>query len=360
MEIDKKYMRRCFELARKGSGNTLSNPMVGAVIVCNDRIIGEGYHRKYGEGHAEVNAIASVKDESLLKDATIYVSLEPCSHYGKTPPCSDLIIKKQIPRVVVGCLDPYPEVSGRGVKRMRDAGIEVITGVLEDEALALNPVFMTCQTKKRPFVFLKWAQSSDSFMDHLRSDSTNLPVILSSSETRRCVHALRSKISAIMVGTQTALLDNPSLSVRYWDGASPVRIVIDQLLQIPETYNLLDGSVSTLVFTEKEAVNKKNLEYIRIDFCADILPQILNVLSDRNLSSLMVEGGACLLNSFIQSNLWDMAQVETAPVQLGNGVKAPVITGSLVSVKNCDKHLLSFYQREVPESLKNCNVTKIL
>ena len=327
--------------------------MVGAVLVCDGRIIGEGYHRKYGEGHAEVNAIASVKDASLFEKSTLYVSLEPCSHYGKTPPCSDLIISKHIPRVVVGCLDPFPEVSGRGIARMEAAGIAVKTGVLEKEARALNPPFMTSHTLGRPFVLLKWAQSADGFMDRLRSDATVSPVALSSDETRRRVHQLRTRFAAILVGTRTALLDNPTLNVRYWDGSSPVRVVIDRTLKIPADYHLLDGRQPTLVFTEKAMESRPNVEFIQLDFQQDVISQLLAALKERRLNSLLVEGGAHLLNQFIATGLWDAAQVETAPVELQGGVKAPILSGRLTKVLQQGKHLLSFYRHDAPASLIN-------
>ncbi|WP_102406959.1 bifunctional diaminohydroxyphosphoribosylaminopyrimidine deaminase/5-amino-6-(5-phosphoribosylamino)uracil reductase RibD [Parabacteroides bouchesdurhonensis] len=323
IEVEDKYMARCIALARGGLGYTSPNPMVGAVVVYNGKIIGEGFHRKCGGPHAEVNAIASVKNESMLKDSTLYVSLEPCSHYGKTPPCAELIIKKQIPRVVVGCLDPFPEVSGRGVRMLRDAGVEVVTGVLEKEAYELNLPFMMQQTRKRPYILLKWAQSSDGYMDIIRKDSSVPPVVLSSQETLRMVHKLRSEMDAIMVGTNTALLDNPSLTVRYWAGKSPVRIVLDRNLLIPSHYHLLDGSVLTYVLTEREMENRKNIEYIRMDFSQDILPQIMDFLCKHKINSLMVEGGSYLLRQFINHDLWDKIRVETAPFCLNEGVAAP-------------------------------------
>ena len=357
MIIEEKYMSRCIELARKGMGNVAPNPMVGTVIVHNGKIIGEGYHRQCGEAHAEVNAIASVKDESLLKDATIYVSLEPCSHYGKTPPCSELIIRKGIPRVVVGCLDPFPEVSGRGIRMLRDAGVKVVTGVLEKEAQALNPAFMTFQLLKRPYIYLKWAQSADGFLDVLRNDVSVPAVTLSSAETMRRVHHLRSNVSAIMVGTRTALLDNPSLTTRHWAGNSPVRVVVDKKLQIPSHYHLLDGKVKTLVFTDCEAVSRECLEYIRIDYSKNILLQILQELYVRKLNSLMVEGGTALLESFLKEDLWDEMWVETTPVKLFSGVKAPgvpckypAISSGVIPVGNMGRngaeHYLSVYKRE--------------
>lgn len=323
VEVDNKYMARCLSLARAGAGNVAPNPMVGAVVVHRGKVIGEGYHRKYGEAHAEVIAIASVKDESLLKESTIYVSLEPCSHYGKTPPCAELIIKKQIPRVVVACLDPFPEVSGRGVRMLREAGVEVVTGVMEKEAWELNREFMTFQQLKRPFVYLKWAQSADGFIDSLRADANVPPVVFSSAETRRRVHRLRANVAAIMVGTQTALLDNPSLTVRHWAGRSPVRVVLDRTLRIPAHYHLLDGTVKTLVFTAADAVSRDNVEYIKIDFSAPVLPRVMDELYARKLNSLMVEGGAMLLDSFIREGLCDEMLVETSPVRLGSGIKAP-------------------------------------
>ncbi|MEG2067157.1 MAG: bifunctional diaminohydroxyphosphoribosylaminopyrimidine deaminase/5-amino-6-(5-phosphoribosylamino)uracil reductase RibD, partial [Tannerellaceae bacterium] len=276
--VEDKYMARCIALARGGAGNVSPNPMVGAVIVHAGRIIGEGFHRKCGEAHAEVNAITSVRDESLLKESTIYVSLEPCSHYGKTPPCAELIIRKGIPRVVVACLDPFPAVSGRGVKMLQDAGVEVVVGVLEEEARQLNVAFITAQTLGRPYIVLKWAQSADGFIDRLRTDASVAPVVLSTPETRRCVHRLRAEMAAIMVGTRTALLDNPSLTVRHWVGKSPMRVVLDRALRIPSHYHLLDGAVPTLVFTALEAPARPNVIYIQIDFTADVLSQVLREL----------------------------------------------------------------------------------
>ena len=328
VEVEEKYMARCIELAK-------------AVVVHKGRIIGEGFHRKCGEAHAEVNAIASVKDESLLKDSTIYVSLEPCSHYGKTPPCAELIIRKGIPRV---------EVSGRGVRMLREAGVEVVTGVMEEEARALNKAFMTLQTKGRPYIILKWAQSEDGFIDRLRMDVSEPVTVLSSPETSRLVHKLRSEVAAIMVGTRTALLDNPSLNVRHWSGNSPVRVVLDRRLVIPDSYRLLNGSSRTLIFTEKEVENRENVEYIRIDFEGPVIRQVLDHLAVRKLDSLLVEGGTQLINSFVEADVWDEARVETAPVRLYQGVHAPMlgkeavsgISGrSVMSIKNHNYEILN-------------------
>ena len=346
MVVEEKYMARCIELARGGEGNTAPNPMVGAVIVHKGKIIGEGFHRKCGEAHAEVNAVASVRDEALLRDSTIYVSLEPCSHYGKTPPCAELIIRKGIPRVVVGTLDPFPEVSGRGVRMLREAGIEVVTGVLEEEARALNPAFMTFQIRKRPYVYLKWAQSADGFMDIRREDASVPSVLLSSAETLRRVHRLRSEVEAIMVGTRTVLLDNPSLTVRHWAGRSPVRVVLDRTLKLPVGSHLLDGAVPTLVFTAVEVESRPNVEYVQIDFGQEVLSQVLQYLYGQNLNSLMVEGGAELLESFFDAGLWDEAWVETTPVVLGAGVKAPAVPGVLTSTEQRHGHFLETWKQK--------------
>ncbi|MDR2139787.1 MAG: bifunctional diaminohydroxyphosphoribosylaminopyrimidine deaminase/5-amino-6-(5-phosphoribosylamino)uracil reductase RibD [Tannerella sp.] len=321
MQEEESYMMRCLTLARAGASSVAPNPMVGAVVTYRGRIIGEGYHRRFGEPHAEVNAIASVREESWLRSATLYVNLEPCSHYGKTPPCTELIIRKRIPRVVIGCRDPYPEVAGRGISILRKAGVEVITGVLEQEAVALNVFFITAQTRQRPYIILKWAQSADGFIDRIRTGPSERPTQLSTPVTRRMVHKLRSEVAAVLVGTQTAWLDNPSLTVRHWAGASPVRVLIDRNLRIPSAYHLLDGSVRTLVFTGRSAAGRPGVEYIRLDFSQPVIPQMLLHLYNRQLYSLLVEGGARLHRSFLASGLWDELQVETVSFQLGNGIR---------------------------------------
>lgn len=324
MKEEEKYMQRCIQLARNGLCNAAPNPMVGAVIVCDGKIIGEGYHVRCGEAHAEVNAIRSVKDPSLLKRATIYVSLEPCSHYGKTPPCADLIIEKQIPRIVIGCQDPFAKVAGRGIQKLKDAGREVVVGVLEAECRQLIRRFITFHTQRRPYITLKWAESADKYIDLLREGGS--PVILSSPLTSMLVHKKRAEHSAIMVGTRTAELDNPSLTVRQWYGRSPVRIVLDRKLSLSPTLHLFDGSMPTLVFTESPHESKPNVEYIPTDYWLDVLPQIMETLYTRGLQSLMVEGGSTLLQSFIDAGLWDEAFVEEAPSSLLSGVKAPEIS----------------------------------
>lgn len=322
MTKDEKYIARCIQLAKNGLCNAAPNPMVGAVIVHNDTIIGEGYHIRCGEAHAEVNAVRSVKDESLLKESTIYVSLEPCSHHGKTPPCADLIINKGIPRVVVGCQDPFSLVAGRGIAKLREAGIEVKVGVLEEECRQLIRRFVTFNTLRRPFITLKWAESADGFIDLHRTEGH--PYIFSSPLSSMLVHKRRAEHSAILVGRRTALLDNPSLTTRNWFGKNPVRMVIDKDLTLPKHLALFDGSVRTLVFTQREDTsNRPNVEHIRLDFKIDILPQIMEVLYKEKLQSLMVEGGSILLQSFIDAGCWDEAYIEQSDAHLKDGVKAP-------------------------------------
>lgn len=342
MTTDEKYIRRCIELASNGLCNAAPNPMVGAVIVHNGKIIGEGYHAKCGEGHAEVNAIRSVKDETLLKETTIYVSLEPCSHYGKTPPCADLIISKGIPRVVVGCIDPFSQVSGRGIRKLREAGIDVTVGVLEEECKNLIRRFVTFNTQKRPYITLKWAESADGYIDINRENGS--PVVLSTPVTSMYVHKQRAEHKAILVGRRTALLDNPSLTTRNWYGKSPLRLVIDRNLTLPAELKLFDHSTPTMVFTEKQKKPENNLEYVALDFSKDILPQICTVLYDRKIQSLLVEGGTTLLQSFIDSELWDEIFVEHSEKVLYEGVKSPIIPkGTIFKTVFRDKICVSHY-----------------
>lgn len=320
---EEKYMQRCIELARNGLCNVSPNPMVGAVIVCDGQIIGEGYHIRCGEAHAEVNAIHSVRNPALLKRSTIYVSLEPCSHQGKTPPCTDLIIEKEIPRIVIGCQDPFAKVAGRGILKLRDAGREVKVGVLENECRELIRQFITFHAQHRPYITLKWAESADGFIDKIRTDGH--PAILSTPLTSMLVHKRRAESDAIMVGTRTALLDNPSLTVRNWYGRNPIRVVLDRNRSLPASLHLFDDSIHTLVFGVGEYPNGKHTEYIRLDYSADVLPQVMEALYNRGIQSLLVEGGSELLQSFINTALWDEASVERSATILESGVKAPQI-----------------------------------
>lgn len=335
MTIDEQYMARCLQLARKGKTTVSPNPMVGAVVVCDGKIIGEGYHIRCGEGHAEVNAIRSVKDTDKLAQSTLYVNLEPCSHFGKTPPCSDLIIEKGIPRVVVGCYDKNRVVNGRGIAKLQAAGVQVITGVLEKECEELNRRFFTVQEKQRPYIVLKWAQSADGFIDVQRNDGS--PFVFSSPCTRMMVHRLRAQSDAIMVGRCTAMLDNPSLTTRYWHGRNPLRIVVDRQLVLPQTLQLFDGSVPTLVVTEKgDFPSLKNVSYLTLDFKENILSPFLATLVEKGIQRLLVEGGAKLLQSFIDEELWDEAYVEQSSVSLNSGIAAPYLSNEyLNNVKSC-------------------------
>lgn len=337
MELNPIFMERCLQLARKGEGFTRPNPMVGAVVVHHNRIIGEGYHRQYGEAHAEVNAIAAVKEEALLSDATLYVSLEPCSHYGKTPPCAELIVTKKIPRVVVAIEDPNPAVSGAGIALMRKHGIEVNLGMMAEEARELNKIFFTNHLCHRPFVILKWAQSRDRFMDHPRTSlAERSPVMISNRLTHSIVHKFRTQVQGILVGTRTALLDNPQLTARKWFGHHPTRIVIDRENKIPTSSALFDGTAPTIVFTAavRDGLPKETVKQNVIDFAKETNRQILDHLYEEGIYSLLVEGGARLLSSFIEKNMWDEAYVETSQKRLFEGVKAPDIQGAEISTKN--------------------------
>ncbi|NDV46389.1 bifunctional diaminohydroxyphosphoribosylaminopyrimidine deaminase/5-amino-6-(5-phosphoribosylamino)uracil reductase RibD [Paludibacter sp. 221] len=346
MNVDELYMSRCIQLARYGAGYVAPNPMVGAVVVCDGKIIGEGYHRRYGEAHAEPNAINSVKDKALLKNSTMYVSLEPCSHYGKTPPCADLIVSCGIPKVVVGTLDPNPKVAGRGVAKLREAGIDVKVGCLESECEELNKRFFTFQKKKCPYISLKWAQTRDGYIDNDRKNAAAPPLLISNELTKMLVHKQRVENQTIMVGTNTAVLDNPSLTVRNWAGVNPVRIVLDEKGRIPSNYHLLDGAVPTIVYTGQKKQSEQNPEYELVDFDDKVLESILKNLYERNIHSVLVEGGASLLNSFIQQGLWDEATVEVAPNIAGGGVKAPSMCKIPCSHKEYQGHTLLYYKNE--------------
>ncbi len=313
---DEKYMHRCLQLAANGRQNAKPNPMVGAVIVCDGRIIGEGYHVRCGEGHAEVNAFKSVaeKDGILLSKSTLYVSLEPCSHYGRTPPCADLIVNKGVKRVVVGCVDPFAKVQGRGIKKLRDAGIEVTVGVLEKECLALNKSFITFNTHHRPYILLKWCQTANGFLDdnfHQMAISTPFTKMLS--------HRLRAESDAILIGRVTDERDHSQLNVREWSGRDPLRIVIDR------HHPFMSG----------------------LDFEKPVVPQILDELYNRNIQSLIVEGGARTHQYFLDAGLWDEIRVETAPVTVENGTKAPKLPDEVgvVSRREYDGNVIISYEK---------------
>ena len=323
MKIQEKYIKRCIELAKNGLGTTYPNPMVGSVIVYDGKIIGEGWHKKAGEPHAEVNAINSVKDKSLLQKATIYVSLEPCSHFGKTPPCCNLIIENKIPNVVIGTVDSNIKVAGNGIKKLLEAGIQVKVGVLEKECYELNKRFFTFHEKKRPYILLKWAQSQDGFIapnDKLEKK----PVWITNTYSRQLVHKWRSEEQAILVGTQTVIDDNPKLDTRDWAGNNPIRVVLDQNNRIPENSHILDNQVKTILFSKsKTAIAKENIIFESIDFQQNVAQQIVDSLYEHQIQSFIIEGGSRTLQTFINANLWDEARIFIGNIQLMNGIKAP-------------------------------------
>ncbi len=326
MQTDELYMQRCIDLARGGLGRVAPNPLVGAVVVHSNMIIGEGYHQVYGGAHAEVHAIASVKDEWKLREATIYVNLEPCCHQGKTPPCTDLILENNIPRVVVGAVDPFDEVAGKGIARLRSRGCEVQVGVLKEACRELNKRFFTFHEKKRPYIILKWAQTTDGFIDMDRMPGAiNRPTWITSEKLRMLVHKWRTQEPVIMVGTQTALKDNPKLNVRDWHGENPLRIVLDQDLALPANLALLDNRQKTIIINEKTEKTQGDTQYWKINFDDLLLDKLLGRLYQENYQSVIVEGGRQLLQSFIDKQLWDEARIFTGSHFFGKGTEAPRI-----------------------------------
>lgn len=317
-------MRRCLELAQKGIGTTRPNPSVGAVLVVDNKIIGEGFTKPYGGSHAEVIAIGSVQDKQLLKQATMYVTLEPCSHYGKTPPCSLLIIDSEIPRVVIGCTDTNSLVSGRGIKMLRDAGCEVEVGVLEEGCRKQHRRFFTYHEKKRPHIILKWAQSRDGFIAPKERDERK-PIWITNKVSRQLVHQWRAEEHAILVGTKTAIEDNPKLNVRSWEGQNPVRVVIDRSLRVPKDSHVYDQSIKTIFLTELYQEDQENLIFEKIDFQKPLAQEIGDVLYKHKIQSIIIEGGAQTLQTFINEGLWDEARVFSGNVEFGTGIQAPVL-----------------------------------
>ncbi len=347
VKIHEKYINRCIELAGNGIGRTYPNPMVGSVLVYNNSIIGEGWHQKAGSAHAEVNAINSVKNSQLIPKATIYVSLEPCSHFGKTPPCSDYIIAKGIKKIVIGTVDPFAQVAGKGIKKLLDAGCEVIVGVLEEKCNNLNKRFFTFHQKKRPYIILKWAETSNGFIAPTEKTARN-PVWISNQYSKRFVHKWRSEEQSILVGTNTAIADNPKLDTRLWKGSSPTRIVLDRNLKIQEDSFLFDGSVPTVLICEKGKSTKfkheiKQLLVEEIDFDENVAKQICEVAYKLNLQSMIVEGGARTLSTFLEEGLWDEARVFTGSTTFENGVPAPKHSGRLLKEESVMEDLLKIY-----------------
>ena len=335
-------MNRCLELASKGLENVSPNPMVGSVIVHENKIIGEGYHKEYGKEHAEVNAIASVKNKSLLKYSTLYVNLEPCAHFGKTPPCSDLIIEHKIPKVVIGCVDTFSDVNGKGILKMEKAGIEINIGVLEKESQELNKRFFTFHEKKRPYIILKWAESKDGF---IAPKDQIAPFWMTSSNSKKLVHQFRAEEDAILVGRVTAEKDNPSLTVREIKGQNPTRIIIDKDLKLSKKLILFNNEAKTIIFNTQITKKINSNYYIKIDY-SNMINNILHQLYKQNIQSLIVEGGTKTLQSFIDENLWDEARIFTANKTLIEGVKAPIIEGEIIYETTIDKDQLEIVKND--------------
>lgn len=332
--LHEQFMRRCLQLAEQGLGNVSPNPMVGSVIVHQGKIIGEGYHREYGNSHAEVEAIASVKDQKLLENSTLYVNLEPCAHHGKTPPCADLIIEKKIPHVVIGTLDPNELVAGKGVERLRSNGLEVVTNVLQEECRYMNRRFFTFHQKKRPYIILKWAQTRDGFIDKIREGKKGINWI-TGLEAQRLSHVWRSQESAILVGKNTVINDNPSLTVRNIKGKNPVRIVLDSLASLEDSYQVFDDSAKTIMYnTIGSEMVTDTYEKVKLTNQMNTLDEIVFDLHRRNIQSLIVEGGAFTLQAFINLGFWDEARVFTGDAEFENGLKAPHFGSNSREVSN--------------------------
>lgn len=336
---DEIYMKRCIELARKALGNTYPNPLVGSIIVHNSLIIGEGFHQKSGENHAEINAINSVEKKDLLKESTIYVSLEPCSHFGKTPPCANKIIETGFKKVVIGTLDSHEKVNGKGKKLIEEAGIEVVSGVLEKECQELNKRFFTFHRKKRPFIILKWAESGDGFLDQ-----DFKPTQIGNSLTKQFVHQLRSKEHAILVGTNTALTDNPALTTREITGRNPVRILIDFELKVPLNFNLYNNEAPTLIFNALKDSEEKNIKFIKIEK-ENFLENLIQKLYENQIQSVIVEGGSFTLQQFIDAGIWDAAIIiKNKNLKLSNGTKAPEFHHENFETKIFRDNIIEFHK----------------
>ncbi len=324
MKIHELYIKRCIEIAKNGLGTTAPNPMVGSVIVYQNKIIGEGYTQPYGNAHAEVIAIRSVKDKKLLTKATLYVTLEPCSHFGKTPPCCDLIVKHKIPNIIIGTIDTHSKVAGKGIEKLKANNCNVIVGVLEDQCKAHHKRFFTFHNKKRPYIILKWAETSSGFIAPKQQDQ-QCPVWISNPISRQLVHKWRAEEQAILVGTTTVLKDNPALTTRDWKGKNPVRVVIDKSKVLPKKLTVFNNAAPTVILTKDN-----------INFNTNTVQQICNILFEANMTSFIVEGGAKTLQRFIDENLWDEARVCIGRTEIKDGIKAPILKG----VKTHEKHIL--------------------
>jgi diaminohydroxyphosphoribosylaminopyrimidine deaminase/5-amino-6-(5-phosphoribosylamino)uracil reductase len=341
------YIKRGLELAANGLGTTYPNPLVGCVIVYNDRVIGEGWHIKAGDDHAEVRAINSVENQSLLKKSTLYVTLEPCSHYGKTPPCSDLIIEKKIPKIVIGTLDPFAKVAGMGIKKLLAAKRNVTVGVCEEECEALNKRFFTFHRKQRPFVILKWAETTHGFIALTEQQKGDI-FWITNAYSQQLVHKWRSEEQAILVGTQTALKDNPKLNLRHYEGKNPTRIVIDRDLKLPSSLALVDTSQATVVFHDHKLTkaSQYNLSFEALDFERNLPEQILSSLYEKGLQSVIIEGGAMTIQSFIDHKLWDEARVFIGKNEIKDGLKGPVLDQKPTRTEWLEGDQLNYFQND--------------
>lgn len=362
-------MHRCLQLAQLGQGYVAPNPMVGAVLVHNNRIIGEGYHRQYGGPHAEVNCINSVsaQDEHFIPQSTIYVSLEPCAHFGKTPPCANLILDKKIPRVVIGCRDPFVQVNGKGIEKLQSAGVDITVGILAKECNELNKRFFTFHMQHRPYIVLKWAQTADGKVapsqpppvgEEQETLQQKSRLLISNEYTNRIVHQWRSEEMAILVGTNTALYDNPELTTRLWPGKNPVRLVVDMELKLPHTLKLFNSEAPTIVFNTKRhhmpeallaSANNHSVGFYQVTTDVNLVHQITHALYQLNIQSVLVEGGAFLLQSFIDEGIWDEARMITnQDLIIGNGLPAPLLkNGILQHTENVYSDSIRYYSNQL-------------
>ncbi len=338
-------MKRCLELARKGMSYVAPNPMVGAVVVYNDKIIGEGFHKKYGESHAEVRAIHSVADKSLLKKSTLYVNLEPCSHTGKTPPCCELISAYKIPKVVIGCRDTSSKVNGKGIAHLKNKGVEVKCGVLEEESIRLNKRFFTFQHKKRPYIILKWAESADGFMDRKRDKNEKGINWISKPNTKLVTHQWRSEEACILVGRKTVENDNPSLTTREVNGPNPIRLIIDPNLKLKKGYKVFNDDAQTYLFNNLKNQRNGNVAYIKVGKKNFIL-DMLSFIYQQKWNSIIVEGGASTINQFLEKNIWDEARVIVGKPQFNSGLRSPVLIQNAFSIVNFNDDILKTYLNE--------------
>ncbi|MBC6401166.1 MAG: bifunctional diaminohydroxyphosphoribosylaminopyrimidine deaminase/5-amino-6-(5-phosphoribosylamino)uracil reductase RibD [Ekhidna sp.] len=335
---DIQFMQRALKLAQLGRGSVSPHPMVGCVITYEDKIIGEGFHLRYGEAHAEVNAVNDVEDQSLLPDSTVYITLEPCAHYGKTPPCADLLIDKRVRKVVAACRDPFVQVDGKGIEKLKKAGIEVGQGLMEKEAIELNKRFFTFHQKKRPYVILKWAQTQDGFIARENGDSK----WISNQYSRQLVHKWRTEEDAVLVGKNTAIQDNPSLTSRYWEGKNPLRVLFDSSLRVEENKAIFNSQAKTLIFNLTEEKMEKTNRWVK---CDELKPEeVLKTLHKENIQSIIIEGGSQVLNAFVQDNCWDEARIFTSKVIFQRGIKPPEINGEITARENILEDQLTIYK----------------